>query len=57
MTYCSEGRKQHNFLRIPFFLRTVEMEPNTTSFVIPHAEIKTKQNPTLMYLNISYLSW
>lgn len=56
MTYCSEGRKQHNFLRIPFFLRTVEMEPNTTSFVIPHAEIKTKQNPTLMYLNISYLS-
>lgn len=55
MTYCSEARKQHNFLRILSFVRTDEMESKTTNFVLPSAGVKAMQNPTVIYLNISYL--
>lgn len=45
MTYCSEARKQHNFLRIFSFVRANEMEFDATNLVLPHAGIETRQNP------------
>lgn len=45
MTYCSEARKQGNFLRIFSFIGTNEMEFDATNFVLPHAGIETMQNP------------
>lgn len=52
MIYCSEARKQHNFLRILSFIRIDEVEFNTANFFLPHAGVTEVQNPTLIYLNL-----
>lgn len=48
MACCSQAREQNNFLSILSIIRSDEIEFNTINFVLPHAGVRTLQNPTLL---------